>query len=148
MITLNRAPRCRQNYIQRSITPCQRAPKQHLLSEFPEKMERFVSTRAFRTENVRYEYVYRCTPIIHISLVIYFIYINAFLQNFLSCFHNIISSTAVFNIDNNNKCFLSTKSASLNDFVIMWPLKTGEVTAITGINYILKYSLLKCKKYI
>ncbi len=63
MITLTRAPCCHQKYIQQSITPCQRAPKQHLLSEFPEKMEQFVRytcvpNRKTLTENFRYEYVY------------------------------------------------------------------------------------------
>ncbi len=40
--------------------------------------------------------------------------------------HNILSSTAVFNTDNNKKCFLSSKSLYLKDHVT---LKTGVMTA-------------------
>ncbi len=45
-----------------------------------------------------------------------------------------------FNIDNNNKCFLSSKLAYYNDFWrIMWKAEKKIQLGITGINYILKY---------
>ncbi len=46
------APCWTEAFTQRSVTPHQRAPKRHLLSElkFPEKLNDFFGTRAYRTE--------------------------------------------------------------------------------------------------
>ncbi len=58
-------------------------------------------------------------------------------------FTKILSSTTVFNVDNNKKCFLSSKSAYYNDFCRnMWHWSNGcwNFSCINpGINYIFKY---------
>ncbi len=65
----------------------------------------------------------------NVTKYFYFKYILFFLtfyssknnENNVTISRKILSSTAVFNIDNNKKCFLSSKSAYLNDFWrIMW----------------------------
>ncbi len=54
-----------------------------------------------------------------------------------------LSSTTVFNIDNNNNCFLRSISASLNDFwrscdTEDWSNEAENTASITGINYLWK----------
>ncbi len=59
-------------------------------------------------------------------------------------YHKIWSSTTVFNIDNNHKCFLSSKSVYYYDFwkscdTEDWSNDAENTDLITEINYILKY---------
>ncbi len=56
----------------------------------------------------------------------------------------ILGSTTVFNIDNNHKCFLSSKSAYYYDFwrscdTEDWSNDAENTALITEINYILTY---------
>ncbi len=73
------------------------------------------------------------------NVIKYLYFYQKVLKNVL-WFKKILKITTVFNIDN-NKCFLSNKSAYSNNY---WRIKTGVMTLITqlyisGINYILKY---------
>ncbi len=49
----------------------------------------------------------------------FLLFINQIIKNSIMAFTKILSSTIVFNIDNNRKCLLSTKSAYKNDFSII-----------------------------
>jgi len=70
-----------------------------------------------------------------LSLFIWTSYSSKNPEKSVSVSTEILSSTTVFNIDNKNKCFLSSKSAYYKDF---WRMTGNDRIFITEIIYILE----------